>query len=66
MSKYSDFNYVFLKMMPVKLHGEIIDKTIYINNNISNEEKISALYEEIGHYYMSAGDISDYTDMNEE
>lgn len=66
MAKYSQFEYIFDDNMPRKLHGLIHNKTIYINAHLSYAEKKATLLEEIGHYYMTVGDISDYADMKEE
>lgn len=66
MSKYDDFEYIFKTDMPPKLYGYIDAKTIFINDNISYEDKVATLMEEIGHYHVTVGDIVDYSDMKEE
>lgn len=65
MSKYDNFEYIFKDDMPLKLFGYIDNETIYINDNISYEDKLATLVEEIGHYHITVGDIVDYSDMKE-
>ena len=61
MSEYDEFNYVFHQNMPQKLHGLIDGTTIYINDHISDKQKISAIMEEVGHYKTSSyTDVTDY------
>ncbi|MFW3363867.1 ImmA/IrrE family metallo-endopeptidase [Aerococcus viridans] len=61
MSEYDDFDYIFHHEMPHKLHGLIDGKTIYINDHISDKQKVSAIMEEVGHYKTSShSDITDY------
>lgn len=66
MSRYDEFEFIFKKDMPPKLYGYIDNETIYINDNISYEDKVATVMEEVGHYYMTIGDIVDYSDMKEE
>lgn len=44
--------------------GKCIGNTIYINNRITTKEKICVLAEEIGHYYLTVGDITNQADIN--
>ena len=54
MSEYDEFNYVFHQNMPKKLHGLIDGTTIYINDHITDKQKVSAIMEEVGHYFTSS------------
>lgn len=54
MSEYDEFNYVFHQNMPKKLHGLIDGTTIYINDRITDKQKVSAIMEEVGHYFTSS------------
>ena len=61
MSEYDEFNYVFHQNMPKKLHGLIDGTTIYVNDRITDKQKVSAIMEEVGHYKTSShSDITDY------
>lgn len=44
--------------------GKCIGNTIYINNRITPAEKACILAEEIGHYYLTVGDITNQRDIN--
>lgn len=44
--------------------GKCIGNTIYINNRITTKEKACILAEEIGHYYLTVGDITNQKDIN--
>ena len=44
--------------------GKCIGNTIYINNRITTKEKACILAEEIGHYYLTVGDITNQMDIN--
>lgn len=44
--------------------GKCIGNTIYINNRITTKEKACILAEEIAHYYLTVGDITNQNDIN--
>lgn len=44
--------------------GKCIGNTIYINNRVTKKEKACILAEEIGHYYLTVGDITNQKDIN--
>lgn len=56
-----EINIIQDKKMPSKLHGLYYEDSIYINGKLSHKEKVATLSEEIGHYVTSAGDITDYS-----
>lgn len=67
MSEYDEFNYVFHQNMPKKLHGLIDGTTIYINDRITDKQKVSAIMEEVGHYKTSLNkDITNYHEYGKE
>lgn len=44
--------------------GKCIGNTIYINNRATSTEKKCVLAEELGHYHLTIGDITDLKDIN--
>ena len=44
--------------------GKCIGNTIYINDRATTNEKRCVLAEEIGHYHLTVGDITDLKDIN--
>lgn len=60
MSRFPDIKFEF-EPMPGKLCGLNIGDQITINECLSYEEQYQWLTEELGHYYTSVGDISDYS-----
>jgi len=53
--------FVFDSNMPFGLSGLIIGDTVYLNRNLSYEELIATIAEEIGHYETSpSNNITDY------
>lgn len=63
MSNFDDtLKFVLDPNMPSGLSGLIIDKTVYLNKNLSYEELVATIAEEIGHYETSPNmDITDYS-----
>lgn len=62
MSDYPDMTLNF-ERMPDGLKGIAIDSQITINSEISQQEQLQWLYEELGHVETSSGDISDYSSL---
>lgn len=46
--------------MPYGLEGVCLDNDIFINSQLSYVKSVEVLAEEIGHYYTSHGNITDY------
>ncbi|UBH10119.1 ImmA/IrrE family metallo-endopeptidase [Macrococcus armenti] len=46
--------------MPYGLDGVCLDNDIFINSQLSYVKSVEVLAEEIGHYYTSHGNITDY------
>lgn len=44
--------------------GKCIGNKIYINKNLSEKEKYCVLCEELGHYYLNIGDISNQSNIS--
>lgn len=44
--------------------GKCIGDTIFINNRATTNEKKCVLVEELGHYHLTIGDITDLKDIN--
>lgn len=63
MSDYPQFDYQY-EQMPEGIEGLNIGNEIIINSQISKEEQLQWLYEEIGHALISEGDITDYGNRN--
>lgn len=63
MSKYPNISFEF-ESMPHEFGGFNVGDQITINSNLSKEQQLQWLSEEIGHYKTSVGDISNY-DRNE-
>lgn len=63
MSQFPDISFEF-EPMPNKLCGLNIGNQITINSSLSETEQYQWLTEELGHYYTSIGDISDYSDID--
>uniref|UniRef100_UPI00403F0154 IS5 family transposase n=1 Tax=Lentilactobacillus hilgardii TaxID=1588 RepID=UPI00403F0154 len=63
MSDYPQFSYKY-ESMPKGIDGINIGNEIIINSEISKEEQLQWLYEEIGHAMTSEGDITDCGDRN--
>lgn len=61
LSDYPELT-LYFDIMPDGMKGLLLGTNIYIDKSISDEEKIQVIYEEIGHYETSAGDISDYSE----
>lgn len=62
MSDYPDMTLKF-EHMPNGLKGIAIGNQITINNEISQQEQLQWLYEELGHVETSIGDISNYSSL---
>ena len=58
MAAYPDLHFIFDKNMPDGQQGLYIDHHIYLNPDQSQEDLLSTIGEEIGHYLTSAGDIT--------
>ena len=43
--------------------GRCLDNIIYINNQITDKNKYEVLAEELGHYHLTVGDITDLSDV---
>ncbi|MGK4178855.1 ImmA/IrrE family metallo-endopeptidase [Lapidilactobacillus dextrinicus] len=63
MSDYPDMTLKF-ERMPNGLKGIAIGNQITINNEISQQEQLQWLYEELGHLETSVGDISNYSSLD--
>ena len=63
MSDYPDMTLKF-ERMPSGLKGIAIGNQITINNEISQQEQLQWLYEELGHVETSIGDISNYSSLD--
>lgn len=63
LAKYPGYT-LFFEAMPPKQKGIIIEDEITLNKNVSHEEQVQWLMEEIGHGKTSIGDISDYTKLS--
>lgn len=63
MSDFPQFNYQY-ERMPEGIDGLNIGNEIIINSQISEEEQLQWLYEEIGHALTSEGNITNYGDRN--
>lgn len=44
--------------------GKCIGNLIIINNRVNECEKLCVLYEELGHFNLTVGDITDQSDLN--
>lgn len=55
MAAYPDLHFIFDKNMPDGQQGLYIDHHIYLNPDQSQEDLLSTIGEEIGHYLTSAG-----------
>lgn len=62
MSNYPELTLGFEKM-PSKLKGLVIGNEITLNSDITETEQIQWLYEELGHFETSVGDIIDYSKL---
>ena len=47
-----------------KPFGKCIGNLIIINNRVNECEKLCVLYEELGHFNFTVGDITDQSDLN--
>lgn len=47
-----------------KPFGKCIGNLIIINNRVNECEKLCVLYEELGHFNITVGDITDQSDLN--
>ena len=47
-----------------KPFGKCIGNLIIINNRVNECEKLCVLYEELGHFNLTVGDITDHNDLN--
>lgn len=47
-----------------KPFGKCIGNLIIINNRVNECEKLCVLYEELGHFNLTVGDITDQSDLN--
>ncbi|WP_432737554.1 ImmA/IrrE family metallo-endopeptidase [Pediococcus pentosaceus] len=63
MSDYPDMTLKF-ECMPDGLKGLTIGNQITINKDITCQEQLQWLYEELGHVATSVGDISDYSSLD--
>lgn len=63
MSDYPDMTLKF-ERMPNGLKGIAIGNQITINDEISQQEQLQWLYEELGHVETSIGDISNYSSLD--
>lgn len=63
MSKYPNISFEF-ESMPHEFGGFNVGDQITINSNLSKDQQLQWLSEEIGHYKTSVGDISDYDKKN--
>ncbi|WP_268914178.1 ImmA/IrrE family metallo-endopeptidase [Lentilactobacillus sp. SPB1-3] len=59
MSQYPELSFEF-EPMPYGMGGLDQGDKVTINSNLSKEEQVQWIYEEIGHSKTSTGDISDY------
>lgn len=59
MAQYPQLNIIFDKT-PFGLDGLNIGNKIIINSELSREEQLQWLYEELGHIATTVGDITDY------
>jgi len=60
MSQYPNLSFKFEKV-PFGLGGLIVEDEVTINSQKSAKEQLQWLYEELGHYFTSTGDIADYS-----
>lgn len=60
MAQYPQIDFQF-KCPPLGLDGLTVGNRIIINKNLSEEEKLECMYEELGHVFTTAGDIADYS-----
>lgn len=65
MSYYDgELKFIYDESMPAGLSGLIIENTVYLNKNLSHEELVATIAEEIGHYKTSPQiDITDYNNL---
>lgn len=54
---------VYEKKLTPSIKGLYSDNIIWINNQMSTEEKNCVLAEELGHYHTSSGDILDQSNL---
>ncbi|WP_195264064.1 ImmA/IrrE family metallo-endopeptidase [Clostridium sp. 1001275B_160808_H3] len=47
-----------------KPFGKCIGNLIIINNRVNEREKLCVLYEELGHFKLNVGDITDQSNIN--
>lgn len=68
MTKYeqllSEHDYLDIQEMKMKNKGLYADSTIWINDALSETEKVCILAEELGHYHTSSGDILDQNELS--
>ncbi|GAA0678826.1 ImmA/IrrE family metallo-endopeptidase [Clostridium cadaveris] len=57
-------NVVELDLDTNKPCGKCIGNTIFINNRITNKEKFCVLAEELGHYKLTVGNITDLKNIS--
>lgn len=63
MSDYPDMTLNF-ECMPDGLAGITVGNQITINAELAQQEQLQWLYEELGHYETTVGDISDYSSLD--
>ncbi|MDM8313286.1 ImmA/IrrE family metallo-endopeptidase [Clostridium cadaveris] len=62
--KQEGINVIELDLDTNKPCGKCIGNTIFINNRITNKEKFCVLAEELGHYKLTVGDITNLKDIS--
>lgn len=59
IAQYPQYTFEF-EPMPCHLKGLMIGNQITIDSNLSKEEQLQWMYEELGHIATTVGDITDY------
>lgn len=63
MKSYHELSFEEVSCLPPKLDGLLVDKTIYLRDDLHPHEKNAILGEEIGHFFTTSGRVTDYRDM---
>lgn len=63
MSDYDNLSFHFLPNMPKKIDGLISNQDVYIKKDLSAFKQTEVLAEELGHYLTTAGNITDYSEL---
>lgn len=65
MAQYPNLSYTFENMPNTTLGGLTIGNEVTINSALPYKDQLAWLYEEIGHYMTSSGDISSYNEKTD-